>query len=288
MRDSRACVGAVTDAIGLLSRDAGDVASHLIPHVSFSVAGSCRARRGNSAPLALAREAVLIAAAMLLYFGIRNLTAGSAPRAMSNARALFDIEKSLGIAWEEAAQSAVIGHDLLVDAANWVYIWGHWPVILSTAAVLYLYRHHEYTLMRNAIFVSGALGFLLFGLLPVAPPRLLDLGLIDTVTEQSHAYRTLQPPGLTNQFAAFPSLHFGWNVLVGIGLYNAFENAYVRVFAVCFPAAMAAAVVLTANHFLLDVVAGGILVAYGRWFAILVDRDTDSQQIGPGNQRFPS
>jgi membrane-associated phospholipid phosphatase len=227
----------------------------------------------------LAREVVLIASAMLAYFGIRNITVGSAPRAMENARAVFDIEKSLHLAWESAAQGTVIAHERLVDAANWVYIWGHWPVILTTAVILYLYRRHDYMLMRNAIFVSGALGFLLFGLLPVAPPRLLDMGLVDTVTEQSHAYRALQPPGLTNQFAAFPSLHFGWNVLVGIALYSAFENTAVRAFAVCLPVLMGAAVVVTANHFVIDVIAGGLLVAYGRWFAVLVDRDTESQHF---------
>jgi hypothetical protein len=45
---------------------------------------------------------------------------------------------------------------------------------------------------------------------PVAPPRLLELGLVDTVTSRSDAYRALQPPGLTNQYAALPSLHIGW------------------------------------------------------------------------------
>jgi membrane-associated phospholipid phosphatase len=250
------------------------VASHrLVPHGPIqSAAGVPRVRLVPASPRAgLAHEVVLVAGAMLLYFGIRNVTAGNAGRAFANARALFDLEQWLGVAWEGAAQGAVIGHERLVDAANWVYIWGHWPVILPVAVVLYLFRRHDYLLMRNAIFVSGAIGFLLFALLPVAPPRLLDLGLVDTVTTQSHAYRTLQPPGLTNQYAAFPSLHFGWNVLVGIALYDAFRSRLVRALAVTLPVLMGIAVVVTANHFVVDVVAGGLLVLLARLVAHRID-----------------
>jgi hypothetical protein len=219
----------------------------------------------------LAREAVLIAGAMLLYFGIRNVTAGSAPRAAANAMTLLDIERELRLAWESAVQGAIVKHDALVDLANWVYIWGHWPVILGTAVVLYLTRRADYRRLRNAVFVSGALSFLLFALLPVTPPRLLDLGLVDTVTEQSRAYRTLQPPGLTNQFAAFPSLHFGWNLLVGITLFGVAQSRALRAFAVILPVAMGLAVVATANHFVIDVVAGAVIVLYAHWVALRLE-----------------
>jgi hypothetical protein len=211
----------------------------------------------------LLREVPLVAAAILLYFGIRNLTAGSAAAAFENARGLVRLERALQLDWEQSLQSAIAGNDILVTLANWVYIWGHWPVILTTAAVLFLLRRGRYRLLRNAIFVSGAIGFLVFALLPVAPPRLLDLGLVDTVTEQSHAYRALQPPGLTNQYAALPSLHFGWNLLVGIVLVTSSTHLAIRLFGVLSPAAMAYAVVATGNHFVIDVLAGLAAVLVG-------------------------
>ena len=89
------------------------------------------------------------------------------------------------------------------------------------------------------------------------------MGLVDTVVERSHSYRALQPPALTNQYAAFPSLHFGWNLLVGIVLLLTFSHLAVRVFAVVMPVAMALAVVGSANHFVLDVVGGGVFVTIG-------------------------
>ena len=97
-------------------------------------------------------------------------------------------------------------------------------MIITAAIVLYRKRHDRYLLLRNTIFVSGAIGFLFFALLPVAPPRLADSSLMDTVTLHSDAYRALQPPGLTNQYAAFPSLHFGWNLVVGIAVWGATEG----------------------------------------------------------------
>lgn len=218
------------------------------------------------------REVLLAAGAMLLYFRVRNLTAGSTATAFHNAERLFALEEWLGVAWEEGAQAAIIGSQTLVTLANWVYIWGHWPVILPVAIVLYLLRRPHYYLLRNAVFISGAIGFTFFAVLPLAPPRLLDLGLVDTVTEQSSGYRALQPPGLTNQYAALPSLHAGWNLLVGIVLFLAFAHLVVRAFALLSPIAMALAVVLTANHFVLDVAAGYAVVLVGLAAAVVLDR----------------
>lgn len=221
---------------------------------------------------ALGREAALISLAILLYFGIRNLTVGSEGAAVANAERLIALEHDLGISWEGALQDATVSRDALVTLANWVYIFGHWPVILGVGAILYRFRRTHYYLLRNAMFASGLIGFLFFALFPVAPPRLLDLGMVDTVTQRSDAYRTLQPPGLTNQYAAFPSLHVGWNILVGIVVVLAATGVVIRLAALLLPAAMALAVVVTANHFLIDVLGGGAVVLIGLAVAILVQR----------------
>lgn len=218
------------------------------------------------------REVALVAAAMLAYFGIRNQTVGGGAEATANAERIFDLEQWLHIAWEDVVQDSIIGSDILVMLTNWVYIWGHWPVILSVAIVLYLLHRERYYLLRNAVFISGGIGFIFFALLPVAPPRLLDLGLVDTVTNESSSYRALQPPGLTNQYAAFPSLHLGWNVVVGIVLFIATAHLAIRVFAVVSPLAMGFAVIATANHFILDVVGGIAVVMVGLAVAVAIER----------------
>ncbi|HET9287294.1 MAG TPA: phosphatase PAP2 family protein [Gaiella sp.] len=218
----------------------------------------------------LGAEAGLIAAAMLLYFGIRNLTAGNADTAFVNADRLVELERWLGIDWESALQSATVRSDAVVTLANWVYIWGHWPVILGVATVLFIHRRSHYYLLRNAMFASGLIGFAFFALFPVAPPRLIDMGLVDTVTQRSDAYRALQPPGLTNQYAAFPSLHAGWNLLVAIVVAMAVAGVALRLVALALPIAMSLAVVLTANHFVIDVAGGVLVVLVGLAIAIWI------------------
>jgi hypothetical protein len=226
----------------------------------------------------LLREAALVNAAILAYFGIRNLTAGNVDTAFANARRLVRLEESLALSWERGIQTSIDG-TWFVTVANWVYIWGHWPVIVATGVTLFVVRRDRYRLLRNAMFVSGAMGFLFFALFPVAPPRLLDLGLIDTVTQQSHAYRALQPPGLTNQYAAFPSLHAGWNVLLGIVLFGTTTHLAVRVFAVLCPLAMVLAVVATANHFVVDVAGGIAVVLAGFGAAVLIERSRSAATL---------
>lgn len=220
----------------------------------------------------LAREALLVALAVVAYFGIRNATAGGTDQAMTNAGRILRLEDWLDVAWEPRIQHAIVGSDALVTLANWVYIWGHWPVILGVAIALFLYRRDRYYLLRNALFVSGTIGFLFFAFFPVAPPRLSDLGLADTVTNESGSYRALQPPGLTNQYAAFPSLHFGWNVVVGVVLFLTTTHVLVRLFAILGPLAMGFAVVATANHFVLDVVGGLCVVGIGLAVAFALER----------------
>lgn len=206
------------------------------------------------------REVGLFVAAYLVYFGVRAITQGSAPAAVRNAEDIHRLERAAGIAWERPAQLAVLGHDAVVRVANWVYIFGHWPVLLLAGILLFNLRRREYLLLRNVCLISGGLGLVVFALFPVAPPRLAGLGAVDTVTRYASGYRTVLPPSLVNEYAAMPSFHAGWNVLLGIVVYRATANLTLRSLAIVGPAAMVVAVVVTANHYVLDVFAGTAIV----------------------------
>jgi membrane-associated phospholipid phosphatase len=205
-------------------------------------------------------QTLVVVGAAVVYFGVRTLTEGSPAAASRNAHRIIDLEQRLGIHAESAMQTYVVGRAGLGDIANWVYIWGHWPVLIAVLAWLTVRAPDQFLVYRNAMLISGLVGIVIFATFPVAPPRLLDLGLVDTVTEQSHAYRVLQPPSLVNQLAAMPSFHVGWDLLIGIALVREGRRFWVRCAGCLLPLAMALSVVVTANHYLLDVGVGAAIV----------------------------
>ncbi len=229
----------------------------------FVVRGRRRLNRAS-----VMRQPLIIAVAYVTYFGVRSLTEGSAGPAIENAGHAVDLERALGIYWEQDMQSFIAGSDCVVAVANWVYIWWHWPVIGVAAVWLLLNRPDTYYRNRNAFLISGGIGLIVFATFPVAPPRLVPgLDVIDTVTLHSRGYRVMQPPAFTNQYAAMPSLHYGWNLLIGIAILRQAPLPAARVFGAAMPVAMLLAIIVTANHYIIDAVAGAALALFGLWVA---------------------
>lgn len=211
----------------------------------------------------LGRQAVLVVGAILCYFGVRGFTEGAIPIAERNAERIIEIEQTLRLDFEHRLQDALLDHRAVLDVANWIYIWMHWPLITVTLVWLLVRHRPTYFELRNAMFISGAIGLVIFAAFPAAPPRLLDSAFVDTVTQHSHSYRVLQPPGLVNKYAAMPSLHVGWNVLAAITWWRASSPRWRIVPVVLMPIMMAWATVATANHWVLDTIAGTAVALTG-------------------------
>lgn len=220
----------------------------------------------------VAVQVVVVAVAVFGYFQIRGLTNADPTVAHDHAWDVLALERWLGVDVEAAAQAPVLVRPWLLTVANWIYIWGHWPVIVATLSWL-AWRHRRHFLrLRDAMLVSGAAGLVVFVTFPVAPPRLVDRELVDTVSLHSASYRVLQPPNFTNQYAAMPSLHAGWDLLIGIAIATAAASTAVRVLAGLLPVLMAYAVIATANHYVVDVVAGVLLALVGYAAAVRLER----------------
>jgi hypothetical protein len=207
-----------------------------------------------------AQEILLVLGGVVVYFGVRGFTVTDAQEALDHALDLVALERALGVYFEPSLQALVLGSDSLVDLMNWIYIWGHWPVITVVLLWLFFFHPSGYRRTRNAMLISGGVGLFIFAAFPVAPPRLADLGFIDTVTEHSSAYRVLQPPAFVNQYAAMPSLHVGWDLLMGLAVYTYSRHMLVRLAGLALPVLMVSAVLLTANHYVIDAAGGAMLV----------------------------
>jgi membrane-associated phospholipid phosphatase len=178
-----------------------------------------------------------------------------------------------------------------------MYIWGHWPLLILGGFLLFHLGQAEYRRLRTVILLSGAFGLVVFAVFPVAPPRLAPVGLLDTVTLHSETYRAVLPPSLVNEYAAMPSFHAGWNLLLGIELFRVGRNLLLRGFGLVMPVAMAFSVVATANHFVLDVLGGAIVVIAAlllvtwherrRAHASRLDRDVHTVRRGPPRRQRP-
>ena len=219
--------------------------------------------RTRSTTAGVLRQSALLTGAAAAYFLVRSVTEGDRGTAVANAERVMALERAVGLDVEPALQAAVLPAEPLVALANWVYVFGHWPVLVAVLGWLALRHPLRFAELRGALLLSGAVGMVLFAVLPVAPPRLVDegqvAGMVDTVLEHSRAYRVLQPPAFTNQYAAVPSLHVGWDLLAGIAVVTTARRRAVRVLGALLPVLMALAVVVTANHFVVDAVAGALL-----------------------------
>ena len=229
-------------------------------------------RRWRSVLRTIAADAAIVVTGVVVYFGVRGLTAGSPETARDHAADILALEKTLGLDVEAGVQALLVDIAPLTTLANWVYIWGHWPVIAATLVWLALHDRTVFLRLRNAMIASGGLGLCVYTTYPVAPPRLLERGYVDTITEQSNSYRVLQPPAFVNQYAAMPSLHVGWDLILGLAVVAASSTLVMRTLGRLMPAVMAAATVLTGNHYVLDVLAGAAFGLAGWAIALELEK----------------
>jgi hypothetical protein len=212
-------------------------------------------------------EVLIIVPAYVLYQLVRGTVDGRTSDAFSRASKIVDIEQALGIFWEAELQGLIVSWDIAVRTVNTIYVWGHLPVIIGVAVWLLVFHRHRYALFRNAFLISGGIGLFLFWLIPTAPPRFLQYwGFVDTAVS-SGSYYIFQPPAFVNQYAAMPSLHFGWSLLAAAAIFANLRAPY-RYVALFMPVMTLGGIVLTGNHFFLDAVAGGAVALLGLWVAV--------------------
>ena len=230
-----------------------------------------RVRISRQEILRFAAETAFLFAVMVVYFLIRGGLPVRPEEAFDRANQVIRLEDRLGIFVEPRWQASILDSVTLMKIANWVYVWGHLPVLIGGAVWLYLRNRNRYRVYRNALLISAFIALFGYGLFPVAPPRLLpEWGFVDTVARLARQNYDMQPGFFVNHYAAVPSLHFGWALLIGIALLDVDRNVLVRTFAVVMVAAMFFAIVLTANHFIFDMLVGSaiVLVAIAIAFAL--------------------
>jgi PAP2 superfamily len=192
-----------------------------------------------------------------------------------NAFHLWALERDLHLPSETAVQHLALHWPEVLHAASDYYAYAHFPVTSVFLAWVYVFRHRSWRWVRNGITGFTAAALLIEALLPMAPPRLVPaFGMEDVAARLGESvYPASTSSGVANQFAAMPSVHFGWALLVGVGVVLLTRWRW-RWLALLHPGITLAVITLTANHYWLDsVVAGGLVAAALGGSAVLRRRE---------------
>ncbi len=221
-------------------------------------------------------EFALVALAFLLYFIVRGSVVDRDGAALSHAIRVIDFERKLGFYWEPRLNDAVLASGALVQFFDAVYFWLDFPFIVAVGIWLYLFHRHEYTVARDSLLASGAIALIVYNVFPVMPPRLLaehGYAFVDTLDKFTHiSYQADSAKPFVNPYAAMPSLHYGWAVLVGGVLFWTARGWWLRAVAVMLPVGQFTAILFTANHFIVDAMAGLVVGLMGLLIAMALQR----------------
>ncbi|GLY73339.1 phosphatase PAP2 family protein [Actinoallomurus iriomotensis] len=224
------------------------------------------------------REVALLGAMYLLYDGVRLLVSAGHGEAFANAHRVLDLERTLRIADETSINHAVSSIPEFGVPLSYAYAMLHYVVTPLVLVWLWRRRPGVYRGARTALVIATLIGLLGFWLFPTAPPRMLP-GFVDTLAryhdwgwwgDAASAPRGLA--GLTNEFAAMPSLHVGWAAWCGWQIARNTTWRWLRVLGALYPVFMLVVVVGTANHYIADAIAGLAVIAAGALLARLRER----------------
>jgi hypothetical protein len=236
--------------------------------MTWPAPAALRAPRRVRLPRGAWAELLAVAVLYACYSVARTLVPGDVAVARGNGSGILGVERFLHLDVESAANSWLTGHATLALLASYWYAALHYTV---TPALLLLLRKRApratYRALRNALMAATMFAVIGYAAFPAMPPRLLG-GYTDTLAQTSaHGWWGAEASaprgmgGLTNQFAAMPSMHVGWAVWCALAAAVLLAgHRRLRAAAWLYPLGTLAVVVATANHWVVDGVAGAAVV----------------------------
>jgi hypothetical protein len=211
------------------------------------------------------RQLLLFGAVYLGYNLVRGLVEGRASAAFQHARDLIQIERTLHVFVEPSVQAWASGSHALIDVSSWLYVNAQTSVTLAALVYLYVRHNRSFYFVRNMLVIAMAIALVGYAVFPTAPPRFLpEWGFIDSVSDLtgvhvSHASASMN--ALFNPYAAVPSMHVAFALMIGWPLASLSRTLPARVLWRLYPLLIAFVIVATANHFIVDALLGALTAA---------------------------
>jgi hypothetical protein len=213
------------------------------------------------------RQLALFVGFDVAYEATRGLSDGARTVAIRHGEDVVSAERSLGIFRERAVQQwAMDAPGFVLEIANWTYLQCQFTITFGFLLWVYLWRNDAWSYLRNTVIIGFSIGIVGYLAYPCAPPRLLPKGLgygfVDTLQTGSASTQGGLVSALANPYAAMPSLHTATSLLVGSSGVMLCRSLAGRAIWALYPGLVVFSIVSTANHFLLDAIAGaGVFVA---------------------------
>lgn len=221
-------------------------------------------------------ELLMVIVFLKAYNMTRNLFGSQActPQfALGHAQQIILMEQALGMFWEQEIQAMVLPYKLWIRAWNIFYGSAHMAVTVFVLVFLFILKPPAYQRCRTIFIIMNLFAIIGYAAYPLMPPRLVNdcedkyggcqkgYTFVDTMEEYGGlwSWRQKGVAKVTNHYAAMPSMHAGYSLWCSLSMYEHSPFMLFRVLAVAYPFLTLYCIVVTANHFFLDAVAGIIM-----------------------------
>lgn len=222
-------------------------------------------------PLDVLRQVALFAIAYYGYSIVRGALSGptSTSLAFEHGRDLIMIERSLNIFIEPAVNTWAEGIGVVSGAASWLYLNAQFSITVGALVYLYLRHNDRFYFVRNMFMVAMAIALVGYVVFPTAPPRFFpEWGFVDSVAQFTGVSNdSVAVNALVNPYAAVPSMHVAFSLMIGIPLSKLVKHRALKVFWALYPLLVTFVIVATANHFLADAFFGACTALAAAWAA---------------------
>jgi hypothetical protein len=224
-------------------------------------------------PIDAIRQLLLFGGAYYLYRIVRGVVDGQVTAAFAHARWIVNAERSLHLFFEPNVQSWTVSRSWLIHGADFTYVNAHFVISTAFLVWLYFWRNEAFYFVRNMFMVAMGMALVLYVLYPTAPPRFLpEWGFTDTVSDFFGQGASHSASVLYNPYAAMPSMHVAFALMIGIAGVRLVKWRPARVFWALYPLFISFVVIVTANHFWLDAAVGGVVAVASAYAAAVLAR----------------
>ncbi len=217
------------------------------------------------------RQVTLFGAAYLAYRIVRGAVAADANTAFQHALQVISLERTLHVFVEPSIQAWASGSHFLMVLSSYLYVNAQTTVTVAALVYLYLRHNRNFYFVRNMFMVAMAIALLGYIVFPTAPPRFLpEWGFSDSVANLTGVHVSHSSAAMTalvNPYAAVPSMHVAFALMIGWPLARLVRWRLVRVMWLLYPFLMAFVIVVTANHFIIDAALGAFTAAASAYAA---------------------